>query len=112
VDVDEVQSLLCWVYAKVFAISQGLKLSGSRLERFRNIATLESGLVVRAPLLVVGLAGEAGSPHDCGIGSFGPLQRQKTMRLAMPLATATILGTKAALGSFAVSLLELRAPGP
>jgi len=105
-----VQSILFWIYAQMFAISQKLLPPDPHLERFRNIVTLEVGLIVGGLLLVLGILGAAASLEGWSLDAFGALHPQQTMRLVIPSATAIILAGQLIFGSFFLSVLELRSP--
>ncbi len=101
------QSLLFAIFAKTFAITEGLLPEDPRITRLFEVVRLETGIVVGglAFLLGAGLIGAA-LVQWSGIG-FGDLEYARTMRLVIPGATLAALGFQTVLSSFFVSILGL-----
>lgn len=97
------------VFAKVFAISEGLLPPDARVDRAFSLVSLEVGLAAGAGLVLVGLMG-AGTyamarwQHP-GAGLVDP---SASMRLIIPSMTMIVLGSQVILSSFFVSILWVR----
>lgn len=102
------QAIAFAVCTKVFAISEGLLPEDPRLTRLFRYITLESGLVVGAALLFVGLAGSLYAVGAWGARSFGGLDPKTTLRIVIPAVTALTLGCQIILSSFFLSVLGLK----
>jgi Flp pilus assembly pilin Flp len=74
---------------------------------FRYI-TLESGLVVGAGFIAVGLIASFAALQTWGSRSFGNLQPTVTLRTVIPAVTMLMLGCQMVLSSFFLSILGLR----
>jgi hypothetical protein len=95
------QAISFALFAKTFASGEGILPLDRRTERFFQIATLERGLLVGGvAMMTVAI--------EWWRVDFGPLDYQRTMRLAIPGATLTALGLHTVLGSFFGSILGLR----
>jgi glycosyltransferase involved in cell wall biosynthesis len=102
------QAISFALFAKLFAIGEGLLPLDRRTERFFEIATLERGLVFGGAAVVAGLGLLGAVAFEWWRGGFGPLDYRSTMRIAIPGATLTALGLHTMLGSFFGSILGLR----
>ncbi len=102
------QSVLLAVFAKVFAVSEGLLPPDRRLERVTRESTLELGLAAGALACVAGLVLIALAANRWRAGGFGDLDYASTMRLVVPGVTLAALGFQTGLSSLFVSLLALR----
>jgi glycosyltransferase involved in cell wall biosynthesis len=102
------QAISFALFAKTFAIGEGLLPLDRRTERFLRIATLERGLLIGGVAMVVGLVLLMAVAVEWWRLDFGPLDYRRTMRLAIPGATLTALGLHTVLGSFFGSILGLR----
>jgi glycosyltransferase involved in cell wall biosynthesis len=96
------------VFAKVFAISEGLLPEDPRLSRAFRYLTLETGLVAGGLLAAVGLAGSVLAVSDWAGKSFGRLDLDQMLRVVMPSVFAITLGVQTICGSFFLSILGLR----
>jgi glycosyltransferase involved in cell wall biosynthesis len=103
-----VQSVLFAVFAKVFAISEGLLPEDPRLSRVYRVVTLEKGLLLGVTAMVVGLVCLVAVVIYWGATDFGPLHLQTTLRWVIPGVTLTALGFQAILSSFFMSILGMR----
>ncbi|NNE35344.1 MAG: hypothetical protein HKN13_08915 [Rhodothermales bacterium] len=101
------QSIVFAVFTKVFAFTEGLLPSGSRIVKWTNIVSLEAGLVVGFILLMAGLAGTSYSLMYWADSSFGSLDTSITLRFVVPSVTAIVLGFQVILSSFFLSILGL-----
>jgi glycosyltransferase involved in cell wall biosynthesis len=102
------QSIVFALFAKTFAISEGLMPEDPRLTRFFTIINLERGLIIGAGSLALGLILLAGAVNQWRLNDFGRLEYRETMRWVIPGATLTALGFQTLLSSFFVSILGLR----
>jgi len=102
------QAISFALFAKAFAIGEGILPLDRRTERFFQIATLERGLLLGGAAMVIGLGLLAAVALEWWRVGFGPLDYTRTMRLAIPGATLTALGLHTILGSFFGSILGLR----
>ncbi len=102
------QGVAFWFCARVYALTEGLLPYDRLLERMFRRFTLESGLVVGAGLLALGLFGAAYSVEGWSAVGFGSLDPRQTLRAAIPSATALCLGGQVIFTSFLLSFLGLR----
>jgi glycosyltransferase involved in cell wall biosynthesis len=102
------QSIVFWIFAKTFAIGEGLLPADPKITRFFEIINLEKGVLVSAASIVLGLLLLAGAINQWRIHAFGPLDYSETMRWVIPGVTMTALGFQTLLSSFFVSLLGMR----
>jgi glycosyltransferase involved in cell wall biosynthesis len=93
---------------KAFAVGEGLLPMDRRTTRFFQIATLERGLALGSALVLVGLILLGTTAIEWWSVGFGPLDYARTMRWAIPGATAMGLGVQIVLASFFASILGLR----
>jgi glycosyltransferase involved in cell wall biosynthesis len=102
------QAIAFALFAKTFAIGEGLLPLDRRTERFFEIVNLERGVVLGVTAMVVGVALFSAVAVQWWQSGLGPLDYPRTMRLAIPGATLTALGVQTVLGSFFGSILGLR----
>jgi hypothetical protein len=102
------QSLMFWLFAKVFAISEGLLNPDPRIERLLGVVTLEVGAVLGAGLFVLGLGTAAYALSDWRAHAFGALAPGESLRLVIPAVLCMVVGLQGLLGSFFVGILRLR----
>lgn len=102
------QSILFAIFAKTFAITEGLIPPDPRLERFFKLVNLEKGLIVGVAGLVIGLVLLVAAINQWRETGFGPLDYAYTMRWVIPGVTLTALGFQTILSSFFVSILGMR----
>jgi len=95
------------VFAKLFAITEGLLPPDPRLDRLFQVITLETGLVAGAALLALGLGGSVLGLFVWGRSGFGVLDYASTLRIVIPSATALLLGAQVVFSSFFLSILGL-----
>ena len=101
------QSACFSLFAKTFAIAEGLLPKDTLLDRFFHIFTLETGLTVGVLLIIAGLGGSMYALNAWRVHDFGPLDFSTTLRIVIPSATAIALGFQTVLSSFLTSLLGL-----
>ncbi|HET9268365.1 MAG TPA: glycosyltransferase family 2 protein [Vicinamibacterales bacterium] len=102
------QSVLFALFAKTFAVSEGLMPEDPGLVRFFSVATLERGLLVGAAALVCGAVLLLAAVNQWRVAGFGALNYAHTMRFVIPGTTLTALGFETVLASFFLSILRLR----
>lgn len=101
------QSILFHIFAKTFAIAEGLLPPDPQMVRFYNVVNLERGLMAAAGVMVLGLTLLGLAVNQWRVADFGNLDYAQTMRLVVPGVTATALGFQTILSSFFVSILGL-----
>jgi glycosyltransferase involved in cell wall biosynthesis len=102
-------SMLFWVFAKLYAMREGLLPPDPRFQKMVRAVTLEIGLLTGLTLLMVGLVLGGAAVSDWGQAAFGSLSPERAMRLVIPSGTALLLAFQTAYGSFFLSVLEIRA---
>ncbi|HZS48057.1 MAG TPA: glycosyltransferase family 2 protein [Blastocatellia bacterium] len=102
------QAVTFAIFAKVFAISEGLLPPDHRLNKLGKHITLEHGLVIGVVLFLSGLLGSITPIIIWSKVSFGHLDPSDTLRAAIPSLVALTLGVETILGSFFLSVLGLR----
>ncbi len=102
------QSLLFGVFTKIYGMREGMLQPDPKFFAMVQRLSLERGLVLGGILLVVGIGlavRAVGAWDDAG---FGSLRADQTMRLAIPSATALLVGFQLIYGCFFISVLEIR----
>ncbi|MBN2475558.1 MAG: glycosyltransferase [Pirellulales bacterium] len=102
------QSIVFAVFARTFAVGEGLMPEHLHLKRFFRVVTLERGLFVGSVALAVGLALMLAAVNHWRQQGFGALDYAHTMRSVIPGMTLSALGFQTILSSFFVSMLEMR----
>jgi uncharacterized membrane protein (DUF441 family) len=102
------QSAFFAVFAKTFAITEGLLPADPRFERFQRLVTLERGLAAGVVVLTIGAVILLAAVNQWRMKDFGDLDYAETMRLVVPGVTLSVLGFQTILGCFFLSLLGLR----
>ena len=102
------QSILFSIFAKTFAINEGLLPEDRLMTRFFELVNLERGLIAGCTAFVLGLVLLSMAMYQWWQTNFGDLDYPQTMRLVIPGATLTALGFQTILSSFFVSLLGIR----
>ena len=101
------QSVVFAFFTKIFAISEGLLPEDPRLTKAFKYITLETGLAAGSLLVVAGLTGSLYAFLHWSLGSFGPLDTTRTLRIVIPSLTALMLGSEVILSSFFLSVLGM-----
>jgi glycosyltransferase involved in cell wall biosynthesis len=104
------QSAFFALFAKTFAITEGLLPPDPRLRRFQSVVTLERGLLAGAVCAIGGLGLMGVAVNEWRLEHFGALNYAETMRLVVPGVTAAALGFQTVLSCFFLSLLGMRRP--
>jgi len=102
------QLLAFAVFTKVFAITEGLLPEDPRLNRMFEYIKLETGLLLGALLVALGIAGSVLALSTWMHTSFGPITSDNLLRLVMLSVFALILGPQIIFSSFFLSILGLR----
>lgn len=102
------QLLAFGVFTKVFAITEGLLPEDPRFNRIFDYVKLETGLLVGALCVVLGVAGSVLALSTWARSSFGPITSDNLLRLVMLSVFALILGPQIIFSSFFLSILGLR----
>jgi len=102
------QSAFFAVFAKTFAITEGLLPPDPRFERFQRLVTLERGLAMGVTGAAIGAVILMAAVNQWRAKNFGDLNYAETMRLVVPGVTLSVLGFQTVLGCFFLSLLGLR----
>lgn len=96
------------VFTEVFATSEGLLPEDNRFNRLLRRTTHELGLVVGGLLLILALGGSFYALGGWGAKSFGPLNREHTIRVVISSVTALTLDFEIILSSFFLSILRMK----
>ena len=102
------QSILFALFAKTFAVSEGLMPEDPRLTRFFKAMYLERGLILSTMGLLLGLGLLFAAIDKWRLTGFGELDYESTMRLVIPGSTLTALSFQTILSSFFISILGMR----
>ena len=96
------------VFTKIFAITEGLLPEDPRLNRLFDYIKLETGLIVGAIFVAVGVAGSIFALSTWAHSSFGPITSENLLRIVLFSVSALILGPQIIFSSFFLSILGLR----
>jgi len=95
------------VFAKVFAITQGLLPHDERLNRLFRYITLETGLIVGTLMVLGGLGISFTAVAYWHAHGFGPVDPLRLVRLALPGGILLTLGFQTIFSSFFLSVLGM-----
>ncbi len=101
------QGVLFALFAKTFAVREGLLPPDADHERVLETLSLERGLLLGVLALIVGGALLLGAINQWREAGFGALDYSHTMRWVVPGVTLTALGFQTVLGSFLTSILKM-----
>jgi glycosyltransferase involved in cell wall biosynthesis len=101
------QSIVFAVFAKTFAIGEGLLPEKPRMTRFFQAVTLERGMIAGTVSLLLGVGLLIASINQWRLTHFGQLDYAHTMRWVIPGVTLTALGFQTILSSFFLSILRI-----
>lgn len=96
------------VFAKVFAISEGLLPEDPSLSKVFRFVTLEVGILIGLLCMLAGFGLLGGGVLYWRRHDFGPLSYPDSLRLVIPGVTALTLGVEIIFSSFFMSMLGLR----
>jgi len=101
------QAIVFAVFARAFAMNEGLLPVSKGLERAFHVVTLERGLVLGVVALLIGVGIAIYSLVNWGSNDFGALDTRDAIRVAVPAATLLVLGFETIMASFFLSVLGL-----
>ncbi len=101
------QAVLFGVFAKTFAVNEGLLPEDPGFTRFYRLLNLERGLVIGVLVFLAGAALLVIAVLEWRAANFGRLDYAHTMRLVVPGVTLAALGFQTILSSFFTSILGL-----
>jgi hypothetical protein len=102
------QSLLFALFARTFAMTEGLLPRAPGLERFFRVMNLEKTIALGGVAFLAGAFLLLAAVAVWRSAGFGNLDYARTMRLVVPGTTLTALGFQTILGGFFVSILGLK----
>jgi glycosyltransferase involved in cell wall biosynthesis len=102
------QAILFAVFAKIFAIAEGLLPDDTRMARLGKYVQLEHGVAGGAITFLAGLILIAIAFREWSVVGFGPLDYSHTMRLVIPGVTLAAIGFQTILSSFFMSVLAIK----
>jgi len=102
------QAILFGIFAKMFALNEGLIPPDARVEKVFEVFTLEKGLWLGALAALGGAALICTAFLTWRQASFGHLNYGQTMRVVIPGVTLIALGIQTILGSFMISIMSIR----
>jgi glycosyltransferase involved in cell wall biosynthesis len=102
------QAITFAIFAKTYAVHEGLLPLDRLLQTFETSLTLERGLCVGGVAMLAGVTLLAVAVVQWWQQGFGPLDYSHSMRWVIPGFTLTALGFQTVLGSFFLSILGLR----
>jgi hypothetical protein len=103
-----VQSMLFWVFSKVYRMLEGIVRPDPGFLRIVGIASLERCLITGGVLILSGLILGISALHSWSNAGFGGLDIVQTMRLVIPSGMAIMLGLHLVYGAFFLNLLHIR----
>jgi len=101
------QALALAIFARTFAVVEGLRPAGPLITRFYRLFNLEKALLAAALVGCIGLALIARVFFSWRDGGYGPLDYADTLRLVIPGVTLLALAAQTMFASFMVSMLGL-----
>ena len=102
------QAILFAIFAKIFAISEGLLPDDTRIARLGKYVQLEHGVAGGLLAFLAGLIFIAVAFKEWSGVNFGPLDYSHTMRLVIPGVTLAAIGFQTILSSFFMSVLAIK----
>lgn len=105
------QLLTFAVFAKLFAVDQGILPETVRVRAFRRWFSLEVGLAIGTVCLVSGLGLSIHSLLTWDRTGFGAMDPQSGMRIVIPALTLMLLGFQTLFSSMFLGVLNLRPHG-
>jgi glycosyltransferase involved in cell wall biosynthesis len=104
------QAIVFALFAKTFAMTEGLLPPNRRMETFYRVASLERALVVAGVMVAGGVVLLGAAVNDWRVHDFGSLDYTSTMRLVVPGVTLTALGFQTLFASFFIGILRSARP--
>jgi hypothetical protein len=107
------QSMLFWLFAKIYGVREGIVMPDSRpwFQAIMRAVRLEFMLIAAAILFLIGLALAVVALGIWSHLGFGDLSPDRTMRFIIPSATAVLLAFNLAYSGFFISILQIRSRG-
>ena len=102
------QCVLYGLFAKVFAVGEGLLPPDARLKRLRSFLSTEAGLGAGAVACLAGSALLGRAVFAWMDVGFGRLNYASTMRIVVPGITLFSLGIQTMFAAFLLGVMELR----
>lgn len=96
------------VFTKVYAMQEGLLPNDKKVLKFKDLFSLEIGLVVGSILFIAGFITSVFAFFQWEAVGFGALNPVQTMRLVIPSVTAIALGLQIIFASFFLSVFQLK----
>jgi len=101
------QLIVFAVFTKVFAMQRGFHPPNPTYDLMFRYVKLETGLLVGALMLLLGIAGTVIAVTSWGAEGFGSLDPGLTMREVIPAAVLLTLGVQTIFASFFLSILGM-----
>ena len=102
------QAILFAIFAKIFAIAEGLLPDDTRIARLGKHVQLEHGVAGGLIAFLAGLIFIGVVVRDWSAADFGALDYRYTMRLVIPGVTLAAIGFQTILSSFFMSVLAIK----
>lgn len=96
------------LFTKVYALNTGFIPVEGKLDKKLTELTMEKGLVIGLLCLLVGFVMTIGAFVIWGNTSFGGLDPQRTMRLAIPALVLMVVGVQMMFSSFFIGILNIK----
>ena len=101
------QLIVFAVFTKVFAMQRGFHPANPGYDMMFRYVKLETGLLLGAVMVLVGIAGTIVAVTSWGAEGFGSLDPRLTMREVIPAAVLLTLGVQTIFASFFLSILGM-----
>ena len=101
------QAIAFALFARIFAIREGVLPSSPRMDRLMRTLNVDLGVVIGVVVTLIGVAGAVFSVVNWGRHSFGNLDPSQTLRLVIPSVLSFIVGCQIVLSSFFMGVLGL-----
>src|SRR5438309_524667 len=101
------QLIVFAVFTKVFAMQRGFHPPNPGYDMMFRYVKLETGLLLGAVMVLVGIAGTIVAVTSWGAEGFGSLDPRLTMREVIPAAVLLTLGVQTIFASFFLSILGM-----
>jgi hypothetical protein len=102
------QSILLWLFARVYASSEGFLPDSPNADKILSRISLERMLILGGTTGLAGLFGSIFSLISWQANGFGHLNYEHALRLMVPSATALVLSCQAIFGCFFLSILGIK----
>jgi hypothetical protein len=102
------QSILFAVFARTFAMTEGILPEQPLMKRLFEVVNLEKGLIASGAAMLIGGALLLAAINQWRVAHFGALNYATTMRYVVPGASLVALGFQTGLSSFFISILGMR----